>query len=178
MSGSVCRGNTVSFDFQWFSTKFDMIRVGTGIEVRDSLERWTSSLPGKNNLAIPVSTLPPYFIANAAKLPALAFEVTAAFDSAFKVFFKFSNQGPSLKGFQAHNLDASLYKTLLRHKHLFYICSFPIRNKQHSYQQAQRLSSWMYGQALWAIHPLPVRRSRPIITIFFLLFSLISQIFN
>ena len=62
-----------------------MTRVRTGIEVRDSLKRSTSSLPGKNNLAIPVSTLPPYFIANAAKLPALAFDVTAEFDSAFKV---------------------------------------------------------------------------------------------
>jgi len=69
-------------------------------------------------------------------------------------------------------------KTILRHKHLFYICSFPKENTQHSYQQVQHLSSWMCGQALWAGHPLPVRRSRPITTIFFLLFSLISQIFN
>ena len=49
------------------------------------VKKLINSLPGKNSLAIPVSTLPPYFIANGAKFPALAFDVTAAFDSAFLV---------------------------------------------------------------------------------------------
>ena len=53
--------------------------------------------------------------------------------------------------------QAYLPKTILHHKHLFYIFSSRIENTQHLYQQAQRLSSWIYEPELRrTTRPVPI----------------------